>query len=449
RDPSDNVSVGSLGGSTIRSQTSIPSQLPPFGAVPHVTRETVRKTPQTVTFPMGVTSGSGIGRGGGRNAEFFSAPMDTPDAEIQEDVGVICPKHLRGAPGSKDYKYNHEAATCSLQHQFGVAKHFVSSITGETEEGNAKEEQHVQDMFVANLSKIEDLDVRLIQFDMKRPFLMSTMKSGVDVDAITHVAELWNDDEIDLIHDWEKIDWDTVLYWQYSINKRCDAVDKDSNKWALQLVFNSCTADLREQINLRYKDLPPVYQGAAVYVWIMYYFLFAKSRNTTEAMKKFLKIVKSKGLSRVPHENVVIFRKEVLAVCRRLYASGDLPEETTEDILEALKKSSVKKFRDLFESYAQEATKYSLELNPSGSRPWGHDNVLEEVMYFLNKAVEYYHNLHTAHQWNIPKGHKFSAALSHTLGCSAEGGSRHQLGRERAVCLLLSQRQWKMLWLEQ
>ncbi len=244
RDPSDNVSVGSLGGSTIRSQTSIPSQLPPFGAVPHVTRETVRKTPQTVTFPMGVTSGSGIGGGGGRNAEFFSAPMDTPDAEIQEDVGVICPKHLRGAPGSKDYKYNREAATCSLQHQFGVAKHFVSSITGETEEGNAKEEQHVQDMFVANLSKIEDLDVRLIQFDMKRPFLMSTMKSGVDVDAITHVAELWNDDEIDLIHDWEKIDWDTVLYWQYSINKRCDAVDKDSNKWALQLVFNSCTADL-------------------------------------------------------------------------------------------------------------------------------------------------------------------------------------------------------------
>ncbi len=166
-----------------------------------------------------------------------------------------------------------------------------------------------------------------------------------------------DDDKINLIHNWEKINWETMLYWQYSVNKRCDELDKDSNKWALQLVFNSCTTNLREQINTRYKDLPPVYQGTVTYVWIMYYFLFAKSSNTTEAMKKFLKIMKSKGLARIPHKNVVVFKKEVIVVCKHLHASGNLPEETTEDILEALKKCSVKKFHDLFKSYLQESTK--------------------------------------------------------------------------------------------
>ena len=124
-------------------------------------------------------------------------------------------------------------------------------------------------------------------------------------------------------------------------------------------------------------------------------------------------------MQRIKGENVVIAKKEVLAVCCRLHSTGELPEETTIDVLKGLKRCSVKSFRDLFDSYLQDATKASLEM--SSTRPWGHSNVYDEVEMFMLKAVEYYHNLHTANQWNIPKGHKFSVAANACWNCREEG----------------------------
>ncbi len=144
----------------------------------------------------------------------------------------------RGFPGGRDYKYNREAATKSLPHQFGVAKHFISSLTGETEEGNATKDQFIQDSYVENLAKVDDLDTRLIQFDLKRLFLVSTLISGIDVTQMTNPKNLFNSDQVDMIHNWEKITWTNVMYWQYAIKKRSGALQRDSNNWALLLVYN-------------------------------------------------------------------------------------------------------------------------------------------------------------------------------------------------------------------
>jgi hypothetical protein len=47
---------------------------------------------------------------------------------------------------------------------------------------------------------------------------------------------MWNDNEVDLIRDWDQIDWQTACLWHYSINKRCLPDDQTSNYWALLLL---------------------------------------------------------------------------------------------------------------------------------------------------------------------------------------------------------------------
>ena len=173
---------------------------------------------------LGAAFGS-LGKTGGEGptnhiTELFCAPINAPDDEIEKEGGVICPKSERGTPGTCDYKYNREAATASLPHPFGVAKHFVSSLEGESEEGNATKEQYVQDTYIINLAKVEDLETRLIQYDMKNSFMVADLKPNVKPESVLHVTDLWQAEVIhDLIKDWEKIDWKTICYWQYSINK--------------------------------------------------------------------------------------------------------------------------------------------------------------------------------------------------------------------------------------
>ena len=78
--------------------------------------------------------------------------------------------------------------------------------------------------------------------------------------------------------------------------------------------------------------------------------LFNQSRHTAASLKSYIALFKKQGLQRknLKGENVVRVKKELLAVCKRLSASGNLPDETTVDILEGLHKCSNKLFRDLF-----------------------------------------------------------------------------------------------------
>ena len=155
------------------------------------------------------------------NKAFFSAPVDAPDSEIAREGGVILPKDKRGAVGSKDYKYNQTAATAAIEPKLGVAKHFVSSLDGETEEGNQTKTMYVQDIYVENLAKLEEINTRLIQYDMKRVFLISSLIARIDPTAVHHVADMWEDDEHDMLLCRDDIPWQTACYWQLSINMRC------------------------------------------------------------------------------------------------------------------------------------------------------------------------------------------------------------------------------------
>ncbi len=48
---------------------------------------------------------------------------------------------------------NQNVSTKLLDPKFGVTKHFVNSLTGETEEGNQTKHQYIQDTYITNLAK--------------------------------------------------------------------------------------------------------------------------------------------------------------------------------------------------------------------------------------------------------------------------------------------------------
>ena len=337
------------------------------------------------------------------NHSFFAAPVDAPDSEIAREVGVIVAKDKRGTPRSRDFKYNREACTAPLDPKLGVAKHFVSSMDGEVEEGNQTKSMYIQDVFVTNLAKIEELNTRMVQYDLKRIFLVSSLISGIDPRSVSHVADMWNTDQFDMMYCWDSIPWQTACYWQYSINKRCVEEDKISNHWALLLLYNSCTADLKDQINLKYKPLPDLFQGAVTYCWVIFFCLFATSRDTTSALLKYLQIWRSNGLRRIPGENVATAYKRLMAVARRLHATNNLVDEAIQDVIYGLEKGSVTAFTEIFSDMRKDYTKSSLIAGPTASM--GRDRVLMEISRILRLAMDLYNNLSTTSQWNIPKGH--------------------------------------------
>ena len=84
-----------------------------------------------------------------------------------------------------------------------------------------------------------------------------------------------------------------------------------------------------------------IYKRAVTYTWIMLHCFFAKSCNLTVVFKKFLGVFAAKELWRIEGENLVITKKEVLAIWHRLHATSDLLDETSIDIQNVLQNYSI------------------------------------------------------------------------------------------------------------
>ena len=61
-----------------------------------------------------------------------------------------------------------------------------------------------------NLSKLDKLEARIIQYNMIELFSIAKLKSGVDLTAIEHVANLWEDEYTNLLQEWDKVTWNNV-----------------------------------------------------------------------------------------------------------------------------------------------------------------------------------------------------------------------------------------------
>ena len=158
---------------------------PPFGNP----STAFKFVPTTVSFAGGAMSSRTKPSDANKYLQFFSAEADTDDAELEKDR-VLIHKELRGTPGSKDYINNMVKATTSIEHKFGVAYHFVSSQNGEVEEGNQTKKQFIQDTYITNLTKLDDLDSHMQKYDMKDQFFIGKLKARLDPTSVKHVADL-------------------------------------------------------------------------------------------------------------------------------------------------------------------------------------------------------------------------------------------------------------------
>jgi len=145
--------------------------------------------------------------------------------------------------------------------------------------------------------------------------------------------------------------YSVVLLWQKTINEWELVEDRISSLWALVFLKKSATMELRDRIDANYKTLSPVYRGGVTYLYFMLKILFYMSRDTIDALKKYLKIFQEKGLRWVRGESVVLAQKQLLAVCTRLNEVNSLPGESVNDILQGLNYCSVPEFAGVFGHY--------------------------------------------------------------------------------------------------
>ena len=113
----------------------------------------------------------------------------------------------------------------------------------------------------------------------------------------------------------------------------------------------------------QYKNLPNNLKGGVTYLYLQLRVMIYMSRDTINALKKYLKTFEEKGLRRIRGENVAVTEKEINAVCARLDENNALPEETVVDVLTGLTHCSVPEFVEFFKCLLQAARAEALELN--------------------------------------------------------------------------------------
>jgi hypothetical protein len=333
------------------------------------------------------------------------------EEEVETNT-ILVPKNSRGTYGSRDYLRNMDAATTPLEPKLGVPSHFVSSRDGEAESGNQTKHQFIQEVFVSNNEKLEQAMLRVENYDMMSIFMVPAVKRKsakrpediFDLDATTNM----------FVH-WDSLTWKQVCLWQQTINRWASEEDRTSSRWAQSFLYKSSTSDLRERVDSQYKSLPVSCKGGVIYLYLQLRIMFHMSRDTIQALKKYIKLFEEKGLRRIRGENVVVAKKELKAVCTRLKEVNALPDETVVDILEGLTNCSVPEFTKLFDFLLQAARADALDLNNLDEES---DDTLGQVKHILSKAVDSYHALCTAGKWHV--NHK-RASLIVCWNCGEEG----------------------------
>ena len=387
------------------------NSLPPV--VPNLRDLAIR--PQLTTSGPRNVSGTAADAGKAKYNKLLSRATPVPPEDLDE-IEVKCPKSLRGSldKGSnevKTYRYTYAVATAALEHKFGVASYHVTG-TDDAEDGDQTKPQYIQEQYVANLTKISDANRRIVEYDMRVPLEVPV---GIRDRFATDPAEIFEYEQVYLLESWDKVDWETVCLWQWACNVYMEDEDRTSSKWLKAMMYESCTVELRELISSEYDNLDPAFKGGVTYTWLLCTKLFNKNRDTTAALKKFLKLWESKGLRRFKGENVTLARKQLLAVCTRLDEAGCLDDEALEEILTGFTLCSVSDFSDLFKSFLQDAKKLSLQSVYRHSPGVG---VLAEIKVVLANAASRYDSLCLSNQWHVPKNHRL-----HNITGGGGGGS--------------------------
>ena len=315
--------------------------------------------------------------------------------EDLREVELIVPKTARGSLGSKEHLMYQKLATEAIDHKFGVPSHLITDRGG-AEDGDQTKHLFIQQQYVDNLSKIEAIKQRIVEYDM---IDVAMSPVGIRNPYAVDMADIFEYEEAHILTSWDTIEWKTACTYQWAINSAMSDEDQMSSKWLKMLLYESCTTEMKEVIMLEYGDLPDGFRGGVTFAYILCRKLFGLNRDTTASLVSFLKLFLNKGLRRYQGENVALARKELLAVCSRLSEAKELPQETPLDILHGLTLCSVDEFKTLFEHQLQQMKAVSLE----GNRHLSQVQLLSEVRILLSTAAQYYGSLNMSDKWNLPR----------------------------------------------
>jgi len=344
----------------------------------------------------------------------FSRPSALPDEELTSNEVVVA-KGDRGSKGSKELQRAYEAATKPLSPPFGVAKHFVTtSSDGETESGNLKYD-HIQELFVGNVTKIENAHKRCVRYDMMLVVQIPELKD----ETATHPSERWEEGEgRNLFVSYSKISLEEVRLWQRDMNYYGSDADQQSSRWLYDLIYESCNTELQTLLQKKYELLPNGDRGGIVLLKLALDELMFMSRDVVIALRKYLKLFETKGLTRVKGESVLVVATELVAVCTRLNDVNQLPDETVIDVLTGLTKCSTEEFQDLFKHILNEERRVLLTQRVGSSSGQA---TLERIKSILDQAIDLYNTLCLGSKWH---NHRHSRAAA----CWNCGGDDHGLG---------------------
>ncbi len=100
---------------------------------------------------------------------------------------------------------------------------------------------------------------------------------------------------------------------------------------------------------LTYNEISSSQQGGITLTKLVLDEIFFMSHNVINALKNFLKIFESKGLTRIQGKNVSVITKQLHAAVVSLDEVGALPDETYGDILQGFTKCSNEDFKAVFQ----------------------------------------------------------------------------------------------------
>ena len=317
---------------------------------------------------------------------------------------VICPKHARGAHGSRDYARHQEAATKAIPYPFASAKHFhAKNADGEASNKYA----NLQSEYAGNLAKIKTLKRRMDAWDMISPFVIPDF---IDPYALS-VENRWGDRKltgVNLLKNWGKVTLKQCRNWQRDSFDYACTEDLTSMEWAKSLMMNSCDVLLVDRIDEKFDELDLYEQGGVTYIKIALDEMFTISNTVVTTLQGFFEAFAKEGIAKVPNEDVRASTEQIVAVAERLAEVSALPTESTRHILEGFTRCSVIVFRQTFAhllvAERLQQLRYLTNRNDSSR--------LIDIKRLCKEANDLFNSLNVSNEWNIPSKHCIDACFN-------------------------------------
>lgn len=206
--------------------------------------------------------------------------QDVSDEAIAKEAFHL-PKDKREAEDSKLGRIQKENATAGMEEKFDVMVHQSTYSGGGESKRSANQSVSKQLTSIVQLAKAGKK--HCLKYDLAGICVVSEFigENGSDP------TRWWKHNVTDdLWTSWEAISEERALAWQYTLNKRGAKakVDRQSDRWLMDFLENSCTLDLKSKVDKELENLQPNRRGGIIYIWTVLTTMFDVTRYVKKAL---------------------------------------------------------------------------------------------------------------------------------------------------------------------